>query len=134
MVGIVIISHGKLATNIMSTIKLFTKDVENVKTLDLTQDLGPEEFMQNLKTAVDEVNTGQGVLVMADLFGGTPANSAWKIISSSQDICCITGVNLGMVLEVLFQRKENKKLSKLLKLAKEAGTNSIKVLEPIESN
>lgn len=132
MVGIVIVAHGELGTCIKKTINLFMKDAKNIASVDLVEGSGPEEFIQQLKKAIQEVDNGKGVSIMADLFGGTPANSAWNIISSSSNCLGITGVNLGMILEVLFQRDDTTTLEELVEVAKHAGTDCIKVLEPIE--
>ena len=131
MVGIVIAAHGELGTCFRKTINLFLKDAKGITSVDLTESSGPEKFVMDLEKAVHEVDSGKGVLIMADLFGGTPANSAWKIVSSTPNCQCITGVNLGMVLEVLFQRDETKTLSELVHVAKEAGVNGVRLLEPI---
>lgn len=132
MVGIVIVAHGELSSCIRKTVSLFIKDAKNIISVDLKEDSGPEELVQDIKKAIHEVDRGKGVLIMADLFGGTPANSAWNIISSNKNCLGITGVNLGMILEVLFQRNERKTLHDLLRIAEDAGKNSIKILEPIE--
>ena len=108
------------------------KDAKYIASVDLTEGSGPEKFVQELEKAICKVDNGKGVLIMADLFGGTPANSTWNLISSNQDCLGITGVNLGMILEVLFQRDETTTLHELVDIAKDAGTNCIKVLEPIQ--
>jgi len=131
MVGIVIVAHGELASCIRKTVNLFLKDAECIASVDLTESSGPDQFARDLEKAVREVDNGGGVLIMADLFGGTPANTAWKIISSIPNCMGITGVNLGMILEVLFQRDETKTLAELVKIAKDAGANGIMLLEPV---
>ena len=132
MIGIIIATHGELSSGMLKTANLFIKDLENVVTVSLTENLGPDKFIKKLEKAIDEVDQGQGVLIMTDLFGGTPANSSWEIISKSSNVQCITGINLGMILEVLLQRDGEKTLTELVMSAKEAGVNSIKVLEPIK--
>ncbi|HHV18081.1 MAG TPA: PTS sugar transporter subunit IIA [Thermoanaerobacterales bacterium] len=131
MVGIVIAAHGELGTCLRKTVNLFMKDAENITSVDLTESSGPDKFVRDLEKAIHEVDSGKGVLILADLFGGTPANSAWKIISSTPNCQGVTGINLGMVLEVLFQRNETKTLSELVDVAKDAGVNSVRLLEPI---
>ena len=132
MVGIVIVAHGELGSCFRKTLNLFMKDAKYIASVDLTEGSGPEKFVQELEKAICKVDNGKGVLIMADLFGGTPANSTWNLISSNQDCLGITGVNLGMILEVLFQRDETTTLHELVDIAKDAGTNCIKVLEPIQ--
>lgn len=132
MVGIVIAAHGELGTCIMETVNLFMKDAENITSVDLTENSGPDKFAQDLAEAIRKVDNGKGVLIMADLFGGTPANAAWKFISSSPYCRGITGVNLGMVLEVLFQRDEAKTLPELMTVAKDAAVNGVRLLKPVQ--
>ena len=129
MVGIVIAAHGELATCIRKTINLFMKDAENITSVDLTESSGPDKFVQDLEKAIHKVDSGKGVLIMADL-SEEHLPIVWKIISSTPNCQGITGVNLGMVLEVLFQRDETKTLSELVDVAKNAGVNG-KALEPV---
>lgn len=132
MIGIIIATHGELSKGMLKTANLFIKDLENVVSVSLKENLGSDKFIKKLEKAIHEVDQGQGVLIMADLFGGTPANSSWEIVSKSSNVQCITGINLGMVLEVLLQRDGKKTLTELVTEAEQAGVKSIKVLKPIK--
>lgn len=100
MIGIVLVSHGKLAEGMNNALKMFFGDeIEALETVALTPEKSTDEFMEELKASIENVNHGQGVVVFADLFGGTPYNQA---IQRASDTCClVSGMNMGIVMELL---------------------------------
>lgn len=100
MIGIILVSHGKLAEGMKDALKMFFGDeIEALDTVSLTPEKSTDEFMEELKTSIKNVNQGQGVVVFADLFGGTPYNQA---IQRASDTCClVSGMNMGIVMEFL---------------------------------
>lgn len=99
MLGIVLISHGGMAEGMMDSAKMFFGELEQVTACGLQPADSPEEFDGRLQAAIEKVDSGEGVIVLADLLGGTPANrSAYK---ASKNVQIITGMNLTMLLELL---------------------------------
>ena len=110
MKGIVITSHGPMAQGILETSKLFFGEQAQMKACCLSAEDNPDEFVDVLKTAVAEVDTGDGVYVFCDMLFGSPCNCMARIIAEdmeSDKIQVITGVNLAMILQILSVREAN---------------------------
>ncbi len=101
MKGIVLASHGKFAEGILDTARMLFGDPEQTACVSLVEGMAPEEFQANLTAAIDSVNTGDGVIVLCDLLGGTPSNRAALLLSS---VDVISGINLALLIELLGQR------------------------------
>jgi len=106
MIGIVLASHGRLAEGMIDSCRLFFgDDIPQLAAVSLNPGDSPEQFRDLLLEALDKVNEGDGVIVMADLFGGTPCNVA--TLSLPEDVQLISGMNLPILLELLGLRLGN---------------------------
>ena len=104
MVGIVLISHGDMADGMVDSAKMLFGEtgLTQVRTVSLYPDESPEMFDVKLTDAVKEVDLGEGVIILADLLGGTPCNrAAYKCMEGYQ---VITGMNLPLFVELLGMR------------------------------
>lgn len=100
MLGILLVSHGDLADGLLSSAKMFFGDeIENIDTLALRMQTPIEEFQSALAAKVKKLDQGSGVLILADLFGGTPCNQS--LLLASDRVHVISGANLTMLLELL---------------------------------
>ena len=100
MIGIVLISHGKMAEGMVDSAKLFFGDaIEQLAYVTLNMEDNPEDFQNLLAEAIKEVDGGEGVIVLADLLGGTPSNRAAYLVSDNVQV--ITGMNLTIFLELM---------------------------------
>lgn len=100
MIGIVLVSHGKLAEGMKDALKMFFgDDMEAIESVSLTPEKSVETFMEELQQTITQVDQGEGVVVFADLYGGTPFNQAIQKASGSCRL--ISGMNIGMVMEFL---------------------------------
>ena len=108
MKGIVITSHGPMAQGILDTSKLFFGEQSQIKACCLSADDNPDVFVDVLKEAIGEVNTGDGVIVFCDMLFGSPCNCMARVIAEDMEsdaIQVITGVNLAMILQILAVRE-----------------------------
>ncbi len=104
MIGVVAISHGGMSTGIKSSAHvLLGEDKPQFEAVELLLDDSPEVFFNKLNEAVAKVDTGDGVIVFADLFGGTPCNQSINIMSDR--IKLVSGMNFPMIIEVLCSRE-----------------------------
>lgn len=125
MVGIIIISHGKLAEGLKDAIEMIMGPQTQFKTLGLFPEDNPDDFRDAIKTLIKEIDDGKGVLIFADLFGGSPANAAAYLISLRfQGIEMVTGVNLPMLLEIMNLRQDGD-LQYLANMCKPAALQGI---------
>lgn len=126
MIGVLAISHGKMAEGMLDAAHMFFgDDLLGVEALCFMSSDNPEDFDVKLKDAVARVNTGDGVIIFADLMGGTPANRSMYVLGD--DVQVITGANMTMMLELLGTRlAEGTKVSKeLVEQLQETGRTGI---------
>ena len=108
MKGIVITSHGPMAQGILETSKLFFGDQPQLTARCLNADDNPDEFVDALKEAIAEVDTGDGVFVFCDMLFGSPCNCMARVVAEdleSDKVKVVTGVNLAMILQILATRE-----------------------------
>ena len=131
MIGIVIVTHGGLAIEFRSALE----HVVGVQSQFATVSIGPDDDMQTRRTdilaAVRLTDTGQGVVILTDMFGGTPSNLAISVMNEG-DIEVIAGVNLPMLVKLASARKEVD-LKRAVDLAKDAGRKYISVASQVLS-
>jgi mannose/fructose-specific phosphotransferase system component IIA len=104
MVGVLLISHGDLARGIISSASMLAPDLKQVTSLTLWPEDDPGEFREKLEAAVREVDSGDGVFILADMLGGTPANGAMYILGDK--VRMLTGLSLPMLCSLLTIREE----------------------------
>ncbi|MBN2224699.1 MAG: PTS mannose transporter subunit IIC [Deltaproteobacteria bacterium] len=124
MIGIVIASHTDMAENILDTVEhIIGERPPKVVTFSTGLGVEKEEIKLGLSLAIGEVDSGDGVLVLTDISGGTPSVLLAEY-PDEKKIEVITGVNLPMALEAVVSR-EGKTLKRLAKMAVKAGKVSI---------
>ena len=100
MVGLVLISHGKMAEGIADSLSmLFGADLPQFEICALHEMNSPQELCRK----VAKVDSGDGVLIFADMLGGTPCNQALTLVN--EKVHLIVGMNLPMILELLGMRE-----------------------------
>jgi len=116
MVGLIVATHGKLAEELLRTAEGIVGPVERVAALSIDAQTAVEEARARLATAIHKVGAdGEGVLVLTDMFGGTPANLALTFLDEQIEV--VTGVNLPMLLKLSGTRRDG------LKAAAELATS-----------
>jgi mannose/fructose-specific phosphotransferase system component IIA len=104
MVGVVLISHGDMAKGLVSSAGMLAPDLSQLSALTLWPEDNPDEFQKKLQDAIKEVDTGEGVFVLADMLGGTPCNRAIYFIG--EKVRLLTGLSLPMLYSLLTIREE----------------------------
>lgn len=119
MIGIILTSHGEMANGMLNSANLFYgKDLKQIRAITLTAEQTPEEYTAELLQSIDLVNTGEGVIILADIFGGTPCNKAIAFLR--KDVKLISGMNLSLLLEILGLRENNEiNIAEILMTAKD---------------
>lgn len=98
MVGLVVATHGRLAEELVATAEQIVGKVPAATTVSLPPGANPEEIREKMRAAVSAVDQGEGVIIMADLFGGTPCKESLMLCKSGNlEVLC--GVNLPMLLK-----------------------------------
>ncbi|NZD53477.1 PTS sugar transporter subunit IIA [Rhizobium leguminosarum] len=131
MIGLVLVTHGKLAEEFRHAVEHVVGPQKFIETVCI----GPEDDMdqrrQDILKAVSGADDGHGVVILTDMFGGTPSNLAISVMSSGYTEV-IAGVNLPMLIKLAGVRGENN-MEKALVEASEAGRKYINVASRVLS-
>lgn len=130
MVKLVVVCHGALAEGLINAMELIAGTQEEVVALRLEETDAIDGLESRVEAAVQERSAGQEVLILVDLFGASPFNVSSRVAMRNAGVEVITGVNLPMLLETALGR-ENMPLVELVKVAREAGAGSVKVLSDL---
>jgi PTS system mannose-specific IIA component len=125
MIGMVLVTHGRLAAEFIAALEHVVGPQRNIAAVCI----GPEDDMerrrQDILRAISEVDAGSGVVLLTDMFGGTPSNLAISVMDKAK-IEVIAGVNLPMLIK-LASLRETETLVAAVRGAQEAGRKYINV-------
>jgi PTS system mannose-specific IIA component len=125
MIGLVLVTHGRLAAEFVVAMEHVVGPQEAIEAICI----GPEDDMearrQDIANAIAAVDRGKGVIILTDLFGGTPSNLAISLMKS-ENIEVIAGVNLPMLIKLATVRG-TESLPRAVASAQEAGRKYINV-------
>ncbi len=123
MVGAVIAAHGRLAQELVSVAEFIMGEASSVEAIsvDPTQDV--QVLRREIQTAIKKVDRGQGVLILTDMFGGTPSNISLSFLEDAK-VDVVTGVNLPMLIR-LINAREKLTLSELAQQVRSYGCKGI---------
>ncbi|WP_086463994.1 PTS sugar transporter subunit IIA [Oceanibaculum nanhaiense] len=125
MIGMVLVTHGRLAVEFIAALEHVVGKQQQVAAVCIGPDDDMEQRRQEILDKVGEVDGGSGVVVLTDMFGGTPSNLAISIIDKAR-IEVIAGVNLPMLIKLASVRG-TESLAKAVESAQEAGCKYINV-------
>jgi PTS system mannose-specific IIA component len=124
MIGIVIVTHGELGKTLIQTAELVLGDPLDAATavsVDLKE--SADRLRKKIGAGIKAVDQGDGVLILTDMFGGTPSNLSLSFLEEGQ-IDVLTGVNLPVLIRAVNMRKENS-LGELAESVETYGKKSI---------
>lgn len=129
MVGVLILTHGKLADGLKNSVEMIMGQSDSFNTLGLYEGDDFTEFKEKVLDLICELDSGDGVIVLVDLFGASPYNSVMfnyqEIKRKEKNVRLITGVNLPMVIEALNARTYTS-LDNLYEEVMQMGISNIK--------
>ena len=129
MIGLVLVTHGRLADEFVTAMEHVVGKQERVATVNI----GPEDDMEarrnDIAEAIARVDDGRGVILLTDLFGGTPSNLAISLMDPGQ-IEVIAGVNLPMLIRLESARR-SMTIRDAVAAAREAGRKYISVASEV---
>jgi len=129
MIGLVLVTHGQLANEFRAALEHVVGPQSQIATIAI----GPEDDMerrrQDIVEAVQHVDDGSGVILLTDMFGGTPSNLAISVMEAGR-VEVIAGVNLPMLIKLASVRGE-KPLQAAIQGAQEAGRKYINVASQV---
>jgi PTS system mannose-specific IIA component len=125
MIGLVLVTHGRLAEEFRNAVEHVVGPQENFETVSIGADDNMEKRRSDIVEAVARVDQGSGVVVLTDMFGGTPSNLAISVMEAGH-IEVIAGMNLPMLIKLSSVRKGGK-LAVAVEEAQAAGRKYINV-------
>ncbi len=125
MIGMVLVTHGRLADEFIAALEHVVGKQRAVRTICIGADDDMEKRRKEILDSVAAVDEGQGVVVLTDMFGGTPSNLAISILDKAR-VEVIAGINLPMLIKLASMR-EKADLAKAVEAAQEAGRKYINV-------
>jgi PTS system mannose-specific IIA component len=99
MIGVVVVTHGQLATELLNAAEMIVGDLPRFKAVSIGWHEDTEDARGEIAQAIARVQQGQGVLILTDMFGGTSSNLAMTFLGQD-DVEVITGVNLPMLIKL----------------------------------
>lgn len=125
MIGLVIVTHGQLAQEFRKALEHVVGAQTQLETIAIGPDDNASQRRVDISDAVAKVDTGQGVIILTDMFGGTPSNLAISVLDG---VCVevIAGINLPILVKLASVRDELP-LNEAVRVASEAGRKYIKV-------
>src|SRR5271157_1657644 len=124
MIGLLLLTHGELGRQFLTTARLIgLNSEESVSALGIDPTDSPDLLRDQVAQSIKKVDSGNGVLILTDLFGGTPTNLSLSFLKDGK-VEVVTGLNLPMIIKAINSRSDHD-LRTLAKLASEAGKENI---------
>jgi len=129
MIGGIIVSHGKLAEELLNALNIILGEVVNMEAISIGWYDDVEESKKKINQAIKRVDQKNGVLIFTDMFGGTPSNISFTFLKENQ-VEIITGVNLPMLIKFASLQRSNN-LEEVAKKVVEQGRKNIHLVSAI---
>ncbi len=123
MIGILLVTHGHFAQGIMESARMLVGEQEQLEALCLTETDDVDQFKQTVADAIDRLDDGSGVLVLVDVLGGSPFNTAACQLRQKH-IESVTGLNFPMLLAAL-EGRETEALTELKGTCAQAARDGV---------
>jgi PTS system mannose-specific IIA component len=132
MIGGIIVSHGKLAEELLNALTIILGEVVNMEAISIGWYDDVEDSKRKINQSLKRVDQKNGVLIFTDMFGGTPSNLSFSFLKDDK-IEIITGVNLPMLIKFVSLQRRNK-LKEVAKKVVEQGKKNIHLASALLSS
>ena len=129
MIGMVLVTHGRLAEEFVAATEHVVGAQQDIRAICIGPDDDMELRRKEIMDAVSQVNSGSGVILLTDMFGGTPSNLSISMLEKDK-VEVIAGINLPMLIRLASIRSEVT-LDKAVEAAQEAGRKYINVASAV---
>jgi PTS system mannose-specific IIA component len=133
MVGAVIVTHGRLARELLDATERIVGRTEGIAAVSIDWDDDVAVARQQIEETIETVNSGGGVLIFTDMFGGTPTNVSLAFLEQDK-VEIITGVNLPMLIKLTSLQTASESLLGIAQQVRERGQKSVYVASEILSS
>lgn len=125
MIGALVVTHGHLGQELVAAAEMIVGEISHIKAVTIGWHDDVNDAQSEIEKHISEVESGSGVLILTDMFGGTPSNIALSFHSPGA-VDILTGVNLPMIIKIANQ-KEGDTLQSLARTVRDQGRSSIAV-------
>ncbi len=125
LVGVLVVTHGQLANEFVAAAELIVGEITHIVPVSIGWHVDVNESKKEIEQAIQTVSQGKGVIILTDMFGGTPSNIALSLLRKGE-LEIVTGVNLPMVIK-LAQQTGRETVSELATMVKEQGQKQISI-------
>ncbi len=125
MIGLLLVSHGHLAEEMKKVLEHIVGEQPQIETVGICPDDDMEARRTEIQEKIENLDTGAGVIILTDMFGGTPSNLAISVMERP-NVEVVAGMNLPMMIKLVQVRKD-KTLAETSAAAQEAGRKYINV-------
>ncbi|MFY9558237.1 MAG: PTS sugar transporter subunit IIA [Blastocatellia bacterium] len=129
MIGGVIVTHGQLANELVSAAEMIVGEINHITAISIGWHDDVDVAREEIERAIQRVDAGGGVLLLTDMFGGTPTNLAASFLDRAP-VEVVTGVNLPMVIKLATQEKDET-LPELARRVRDQGQEQIHLASEI---
>ena len=126
MIGILIVTHGRLAEELKAAALTIQPGIEQIVAVALDWSQVGDDASARISEGLDEADRGEGAVILTDMFGGTPTNLTLPFLKRDR-VEIVTGVNLPMLLKCATLQKSGKPVVEIAHVAKDRGQRSIYV-------
>jgi mannose PTS system EIIA component len=123
MIGALVVTHGHLGQELVAAAEMIVGEISHIRAVSIGWHDDVNEAQKDIEKRISEVENGKGVLILTDMFGGTPSNIAFSLHEPGK-IDIVTGVNLPMIIKIVSQ-KEGDTLDSLARVVRDQGRASI---------
>ena len=118
LVGAVVVTHGQLGQELVAVAQTIVGETSHIEAVSIGWNDDVEESRKRIEEAVQKVDQGEGVIILTDMFGGTPSNLSLPLLQRNE-LEIITGVNLPMVIKLVDQSGKDSLLELVSKVTAE---------------
>jgi PTS system mannose-specific IIA component len=123
MIGALVVTHGHLGQELMAAAEMIVGEISHIRAVSIGWHDDVNDAHNDIEKRIAEVENGKGVLILTDMFGGTPSNIALSFHDPGK-VDVVTGVNLPMIIKIANQ-KEGDTLDSLARTVRDQGRSSI---------
>lgn len=125
MIGLIITGHGNFASGLTSSVNLIGGEQTNYEAVDFLAEYSTDDLDRELRKAMDNLSNCEGIIVMADLPGGSPFKTAVIAGQDYKDVRVLAGTNLPMICEIAMARTMIEDIDSLVDMALNTGKDQI---------
>jgi PTS system mannose-specific IIA component len=123
MIGALVVTHGHLGHELVAAAEMIVGEISHIRAVSIGWHDDVNDARKDIEGRIAEVDNGKGVILLTDMFGGTPSNIAFALHDPGK-IDVVTGVNLPMIIKIASQ-KEGDTLDSLARIVRDQGRSSI---------